>query len=362
MAARDDVDLKVLYWRTTTTHVFDLGSNTRHTSRVLKGCWLPFPFIGADKLCPAIIREIWANDYDVFVVSGLGPTGVLAMLLLVLFRRPWVLWAERPHPYRSSSLRVALRKVFYCIVGRMSCGVIAIGELALRAYKKLGIPENRLANVPYSPDVSVLLEPSENSALHAVEVRQSFGTDNDTIFLFCGVLHHRKGVDVLLRAFEECHRAVPNCCLVILGDGPERQMLESTIPEDIIGKVIFAGIVQRPRLFYYYLAADVFVFPSRYDGWGVVINEAMSAGLPVITTDEVGSAIDMVTEGKSGHIVPVGDVDRFAQRMAELAQSPNLRQCMGCEARTTAEAFTAKMGADKMVSALKTLTSPRVTK
>lgn len=356
LAAREDVRVKVLYWRTTTKHVFDLTSSTRHASRVLKGFRVPLPFVGSEKLCLGIIREILAQDYDVFVVSGLGPTSLLAMFLLTLFRRPWLFWGERPHPCEPRTLRAKLRKCFWGFVGRASWGILGMGKVAVQEYHRLGVPKNRLANVPYSPDGSQLLEPSQEYAKGAADVRKSLGAGNSIVFLFCGQVVRRKGVDVLLRAFEACHRDMPDCLLVVLGDGPQRGALEAMVSEDARPKVIFTGVVQRPELFHYYLAADVFVFPSRYDGWGVVVNEAMASGLPVITTDRVGAAADMVVDGHNGYVVPVDDVGQFAKRMSNLVESPEMLQRMKHAARETAVHYTATAGAEKMVRALRMLT------
>ncbi|MCH8147005.1 MAG: glycosyltransferase family 4 protein [Planctomycetes bacterium] len=359
LADRDDVELRVLYWRDTTKHVFELKTETVHDSRVLSGLMVPLPVIGREKLSLGIVQEILSRDYDIFVVSGFGPTAMLAMLVLTALRKPWVFWGERPHPCKHGSWKERLRKVFWRVASRSARGVIGIGRLAVEQYERLGVPPTRLENVPYSPNVDLLLNPPKEYCDAAAHLRDALGADRDVLFLYCGQLTKRKAVDVLVKAFLECHAKCPASRLVILGGGPEEDNLRRAIPEELESRVTFAGVVQRPRLYHYYLAADVFAFPSRYDGWDVVINEAMAAGLPVITTDQVGAAADMVTEGQDGFLVPVDDSSAFAERMKRLADSRILVRDMGNAARNRANDFTASVGAMRMRNALETLLGPQ---
>jgi glycosyltransferase involved in cell wall biosynthesis len=288
LAQRGDFRLDALYWREKEEYVFKLAEGAHCPARVMKRCALRVPGAPLDPLCPEILREVWAKDYDVFIVAGIAPTPVAAMFALTLVRRPWLFWSERPHAFSGRSVRDTLRRAASCAIGRLSRGVLAIGKLAEKAYRNYGVPAWKIRNVPYTPDLSGLLDPEEASLREAAVLRRALGGDGKTVFLFCGQLIPRKGVDILVRAFQRCRDAHSNCTLVIVGDGSERGALEASVPASLGESVRFVGAVQRPELLYYYLAADVFAFPSRYDGWGVVVNEAMGAGLPVITTDQVG--------------------------------------------------------------------------
>ena len=141
-------------------------------------------------------------------------------------------------------------------------------------------------------------------------------------FLYCGQLIGRKGVDLLLAAFSQAAVEFPNIELVLVGEGPLGAELRAKIPQSIHSRVRFAGFQPVAELPKFFAAADVFVLPSRHDGWGVVINQAIAAGLPVICSDAVGAAADLVAEKENGHIFPAGNGERLAEAISSFALSP----------------------------------------
>lgn len=133
------------------------------------------------------------------------------------------------------------------------------------------------------------------------------------LYLFVGRLIERKGIDVLLDAFRE----VDGGELWIAGDGPLRHLVETAARED--ERVRLLGHADPPELERLYRRADVLVLPSYYDVWGLVVNEAQAHGLPVIATDEVGAAADLIDDGVNGFVVPTGSSPALARAMNEVA-------------------------------------------
>jgi len=132
-------------------------------------------------------------------------------------------------------------------------------------------------------------------------------------YLFVGRLIERKGIDVLLDAF----RDVDGGELWIAGDGPLRHLVETAAADD--AHVRLLGHVDGVELERLYREADVLVLPSYYDVWGLVVNEAQVHGLPVIASDEVGAAADLVDDGVNGLVVPTGSSAALAGAMNEIA-------------------------------------------
>ena len=93
--------------------------------------------------------------------------------------------------------------------------------------------------------------------------------------------------------------------------------------------IVFAGFRQQEELPRYYAAADIFVFPTRTDPWGLVLNEAMSCALPVIASAAAGAVDDLVKPGVNGFVHMPGDIDALAQHIETLLNSPDMRQNMG---------------------------------
>jgi glycosyltransferase involved in cell wall biosynthesis len=97
--------------------------------------------------------------------------------------------------------------------------------------------------------------------------------------------------------------------------------------------VVFAGFKNQKELPSLYAAADVLVVPSLSEAWGLVVNEAMCFGLPVIVSDRVGAAVDLVREGENGFIFPVGDIDRLAEDLSSVLRDSDLRRRLGQRSR-----------------------------
>ena len=147
--------------------------------------------------------------------------------------------------------------------------------------------------------------------------------------------------------------------LAVLADGPERETLAKLAEDVAPGRVHFLGFHDWDELPGFYHASDVFVFPSRYDGWGMVVNEALAAGLPVITTDAVGAAHDLVRDGENGFILPVDDVDAFAGKMRFFLEDRARIERFGREARRTMLDWTPEKGAERLYSIVKSVLAGR---
>jgi glycosyltransferase involved in cell wall biosynthesis len=149
-------------------------------------------------------------------------------------------------------------------------------------------------------------------------------------FLFAGRLVKSKGVFELLQAYGSLNENLRSQIeLVLAGDGPLRSELQH-IPKSICpGKVRFAGFVQRDELASYYSLADCLVFPTHSDPWGLVVNEAMACGLPVICGQSAGCAADLVQS--NGRLIDSRNVDQLAHTMEELATDADLRRQMSRE-------------------------------
>jgi glycosyltransferase involved in cell wall biosynthesis len=105
----------------------------------------------------------------------------------------------------------------------------------------------------------------------------------------------------------------------------------------------------------YFARSDVFVLPSRHDGWGVVVNQALATGVPIITSDAVGAGLDYVENGINGIKVEAGDVDALYAAMQSLAQNPEIARAWGIKSRQIATELTPQAGAAKWAEVFATL-------
>lgn len=185
-------------------------------------------------------------------------------------------------------------------------------------YRQAGIPAGKVEVVPYAADTS-RFRPGPHKRL-----------GDGCTFLFAGGACQRKGIGYLLKAWQLVRR--PGWRLQLLGalpadDGPLRPYLDGV---ELLGRVPHGEVPGRMA------SADVFVFPSLFEGSAVVTYEAMACGLPSIVTANAGS---VVRDGTDGRLVPAADVGSLARAMEELGGDRGLRDAWGASARSRAEAF-----------------------
>ena len=194
-----------------------------------------------------------------------------------------------------------------------------------------GTPAGKIRVIPYAADCR---------RFRPLDGKQH---GSDCTFLFAGGISHRKGIKYLLEAWRQIRR--PGWRLQLVGPlpgdlGPLEPYIEIVEP---LGRVSHAEMPERMA------SADVFVFPSLFEGSAVVTYEALATGLPCVVTPNAGS---VVRDGIEGFIVPGGDVDSLAQRMVQLARAPELRARMAGDARCRALAFDWPRYHDSLVTAV----------
>jgi glycosyltransferase involved in cell wall biosynthesis len=149
------------------------------------------------------------------------------------------------------------------------------------------------------------------------------------VFIYVGRLWKGKGLDHLFAAYRLLRAERPDVSLLLVGDGVDEARYRQMASE--LPHVAFAGFIEQQDIPDYYALADAFVFPTLGDPHGLVVDEAMAAGLPVICTDAAGDIRQRLPDGEAGFIVPAADPQALARGMIELAADS------ACRARFSAE-------------------------
>jgi glycosyltransferase involved in cell wall biosynthesis len=264
------------------------------------------------------VRELRRFRPDAVAVGGWNQPAFWQALLYTKARRiPLLVWVESTaRDLRSQALLLELGKRALI---RVATGFFVPGKASAEYLLQLGVSEERIAIAPNAIDPEIFGAPA------------SPRDGTRCTFLYVGRLDPEKGLDVLLRAFER----VPGE-LVIVGGGTEEAALRAQAPE----RVRFLGRLDRDELVPHYAAADVFVLPSRSEPWGMVLNEAAAAGLPLVATEGVGAARDLVEHGVNGFRVPAGDEEALAAALRRLAEDERFRADAGRRSRELVRAFT----------------------
>lgn len=168
------------------------------------------------------------------------------------------------------------------------------------------------------------------------EIRKALGIKGERVAVTVGQTIPRKGLDVLLKAI-----AVGNieACFYIIGGEPTEE-LKKIIEDNKLKNVFFISFLEKEKLLQYYSAADLFVLPTREDIWGLVINEAMSRGLPVITTERCIAGSELVKDGENGYIVPVENIKELSNKIGEILSEPKEIGIFGRKSLKTISEYT----------------------
>ena len=190
-------------------------------------------------------------------------------------------------------------------------------------------------------------------------IHKEFGLTGVT-FIYVGRLWWGKGVYCLLDAFCQLQRRLEEeISLLLVGDGEDERSLKERSEKENIRNVIFAGFHQKQDLPRYYAAADVFVFPTLGDPYGLVVDEAMACSLPVISTSAAGEIRDRIEDGVNGYIVPPEDSNAFSERMEILARDAELRKKMGVTSAKKIAGHTPERWAEDFEKAVFTILGKR---
>jgi glycosyltransferase involved in cell wall biosynthesis len=150
---------------------------------------------------------------------------------------------------------------------------------------------------------------------------------SDLIVLFSGQLILRKGIDLLFAAYEK----IQDCrsiSLWIMGSGPLEKTLKEAVVRKGLKNVKFLGYMQEREKWFYYLLSDIFVLPTREDVWGLVVNEAMMCGLPVICSKNAGCCNDLIEDGKTGYRIDPCETEKLSDTLHNLIMDDSLRKTM----------------------------------
>ena len=280
-------------------------------------------------LSRGVLGELRNFRPDAVGVGGWNQPAFWQALLYCRARRiPLLVWVEstaRDVRPESAPLELAKR-----VLIRGASGFFVPGRASAEYVRSFGIPDEQIALAPNAVDAEIFGRAAvDRSASEACT------------FLDAGRLDAEKGLDVLLRAF----RRAPGR-LVVAGSGPEEERLRALADD----RVRFTGPLARDDLVPLYAEADVFVLPSRSEPWGMVLNEAAAAALPLVATEGVGAAYDLVEDGVNGFRVPVGDEEALAAAMTRLADDEELRLAAGARSREIVDRFTPDAWADGVVA------------
>jgi glycosyltransferase involved in cell wall biosynthesis len=292
----------------------------------------------------------------IHVVPGCGDRFLRQLARLLSQEKvDWVHWSEPSHPGIRRLAGWPQKRWYANLINRHALGALGIGQRALDDFKTWGVRCEKLAFVPYS---SALYDPEASKD----EEIERFTGGRHPVFLFLGALCRRKGIDILLRAFAklQCQRSAEPVLVLVGNDrsGGEYTRLAQTL--GIAERVLFRSPMPPPELGKALRCGDVLCLPSRFDGWGVVLNEAASMGLGIIASEAVGAAAHLIELGQNGYRVRTGDIESLSVAMQSYVNDPELACLHGERSLRLFQDFTPQRNAQRFLAAVESFRAMRV--
>jgi glycosyltransferase involved in cell wall biosynthesis len=300
-------------------------------------------------VCRLMLR-ILRGDYTVAHLAGWGHWVVrLAILCCKIRGVPFSVESDSPLLPELNGWREQLKRLLYPTWMRWISYAIPGGSRQAAFFRYYKVPDDKILISHMTVDTEKI---RSTKSTPKQEFRNAKGIPQDQVlFVFVGRLLEQKGIDTLIEAFGLVQKESPRAALVIVGDGPERVMVDLAAAKYpgriwVVGREGSAGVISWLR------AGDVFVLPSRDEHWGLVVNEAMTCGLPVIVSDACGCVDDLVAVGRNGSIFPVDNAAKLAEAMLQLANDDCKRVSMGKESEAIIEPWTIERQAETIRAAL----------
>jgi glycosyltransferase involved in cell wall biosynthesis len=307
---------------------------------------LPMPLVRED--APALLVSLYA-----------APAFILGWILARRRGARTAFWVEVT--YDAWVRRRRWKEVLKSRLFPLADGILTAGADGRAFARRYGARSHRIFLIPHVIDFTHYARGSTLSGSDRDSLRRQLGL-RGTSFVYVGRLWSGKGLLFLLDAFAALQRRdVGETTLLLVGDGPDEGLLRRRCKEKALANVIFAGFHHDDTLPLLYAAADVFVFPTLGDPFGLVVLEAMACGLPVIATSASGEIRDRVVDDVNGFVVPPAATGQLLDRMTLLARAPELRYRMGQASVHKVAAQSPELWADRFEHAVERILSmPRV--
>ncbi len=297
---------------------------------------------------PGIYHAIKKCHPDVVIGEGFFQWTASVIAYRILHGTPLVISYERTHHTERNSqwFRTLYRKNVIRLVNAMCCN----GRLSAEYSHWLGMPEARIVTGSMAADAETLQQKCKEMSLEKRREFKRLLNIDGPVFLYVGQLVERKGVRQLLESWARL-RVKNGGFLVIVGDGPERSVLEAFVKNKGLTTVRFIGGVAYDSIAQYYAMADIFVMPTLEDNWSLVVPEAMACGLPVLCSIYNGCWPELVKDDINGFTFDPYDVGDTCKKLRIFIDHPEHLRRMGEASRNIVSDFSPKNAAKAVFKA-----------
>jgi len=309
----------------------------------VKGASSRDPEKRTDMIAPDIWRIVRNGGFDAVVVHGVVyGANYIAFAAAKSAGIPVLMRADSHSGLTHSGLRGWLRSRVAGPIYRRLDGILAVGSANRAFFRSFGIPADRIFDFPFTVDNDRMAAASRLGEEERAAQRRALGLrPGYPAALFASKLTRRKNADQLIAACTRLADEGSSLDLVIAGAGEmedELRRLAQRAPPAL--NIVFPGFLNQSELPRVFAACDLFVLPSEEEPWGLIVNEAMAAGLPIVASREVGAVADLVRDGDNGHVFEAGDVAGLADALRPIVTDPERRAAMADRSRAIIEGWS----------------------
>lgn len=276
--------------------------------------------------------------------------------ILIKNKVKWVHWSERFGLVLATKLKFNIclfnllrpiylitKRDYATMVNKYALGCFSQGYLAKKDFIDSGIKEDKIQHLFYSI----------NFKKNEMTTKESTKIKDKKSFLYVGTLCKRKGIKDLIEAFDKLNNH-DSWSLILVGEDLENGYYQKVVEKKRLGKqVIFVGPIKGEKIKSYYSSADVLILPSKFDGWGAVLNEGMFNGLAMIGSDQCGGAHHIIDNNKNGFIFKAGNTKELSSKMQSYVDNNKLLNQHKEFSRINYEQFNGLSNKHRLLEALK---------
>jgi glycosyltransferase involved in cell wall biosynthesis len=276
---------------------------------------------------------VWVHGYH--TMNALQVLAAARLLKIPVLMRTDSTLGDRPR----GPAKLAVKKAFFLLLRQMVHGILSVGRKNAEYWRDALGSRVPIFPIPYAVDNDYFRRRSAEAASGREMLRRDLNLKSGLpVFLFASKLQPRKRCMDLVDAFLRLAPAEGGdaaAYLLIAGDGQERASIEGRVRESGTGNIRMLGFQNQSELPRLFDLCDVFVLPSIHEPWGLIVNEVMNASRPVVVSDQVGCAPDLVRDGVNGVVFPAENVDALSGVLRRFLDDPSLASRMGREAAET---------------------------
>lgn len=284
----------------------DLSYHRYPYKLLFKGSYSDIPKL---LLIKTLFMDVWQSSSEIIILPGYHTMEYWAMLLAGKLRGKTIgvfcdsTAYDRPH----SNIKGFFKKLFFS-----NCDVfLGYGQRSREYLMSYGVPSHK---IHFRCQAAAL--PHDYSVERVFASKAAQQKNDSQRFLYVGRLSPEKNLKDLIDAFKIVTNTLPDAQLRIVGNGPQKNVLEGYVNSlGMQDMVMFTGSKDVPELRDEYLKANVFILPSSSEPWGLVVNEALSYGCPVIVSHRCGCVPELVIEGETGFVFECGNVADLAEKI-----------------------------------------------